>query len=83
MTKVQCQDILDIQNPHRHVKYIILTLPLPANGRKTSMAENIQAKDIYTRGSGSDIPPNKITINNREKCGGENRSSDRSMLENV
>lgn len=51
------------------VKYIILPLPLPANGRKTSLAENISAKDIYTWGSSLDIPPNKITINNQEKWG--------------
>lgn len=65
------------------VKYIILPLPLPTNGRKTSLVENIQAKDIYTQGSNLDIPPSKITINNQEKRGGENLSSDRTMLENV
>lgn len=65
------------------VKYIILPPPLPENGRKTSLAEDIQDKDIYTWGSSLDIPPNKITINNQENCGGENWSSDRSMLENA
>lgn len=60
------------------VKYIP-----PAPLRKTSMAENIVTKDVYTWGSILSIPPNEITFNNQERCGDENWVSARSMLENV